>query len=101
MQMHATFRGLGVAMLAAGIAIAPAMVGPKPLTAAYAICLPGERIDGTTAEMAKKQIEGAGYGQVRMEHKGCDNVWHGFATKGGASMRVAVAPSGQVMPEGD
>jgi hypothetical protein len=36
-----------------------------------------------------------------MEHKGCDNVWHGFAMKDGATGRVAVSPSGEVMPEGD
>jgi hypothetical protein len=36
-----------------------------------------------------------------MEHKGCDNVWHGFAMKDGAAGRVAVSPSGEVMPEGD
>ena len=77
------------------------MVGPKALTAAYAICAEGERIDGTTAEIAKRRIESAGYTQVRMEHKGCDNFWHGFATKGGTSTRVAVSPSGEVMPEGD
>ena len=99
--MRANIRGLGIAMLSVGIVIAPTMVGPTALTAAYAICAPGERIDGTTAEMAKRRIESAGYSGVRMEHKGCDNVWHGFATRGGTSGRVAVSPSGQVMPEGD
>lgn len=99
--MRAIFQGLGVAVLAAGVIVAPIMVGPTALTAAYAVCAPGERIDGTTADMAKREVERAGYGSVRMEHKGCDNVWHGFATRGGASMRVAVSPGGEVMPEGD
>ena len=99
--MHASVRVLGVTLLAAGVLVAPAMMAPKTLTAAYAICLPGERIDGTTAEMATRQAQSAGYGNVRMEHKGCDNVWHGFATKDGMSTRVAVAPGGQVMPESD
>lgn len=98
--MRATFRGLGVAFLAAGVLMAPT-IGPKTLTAAYAVCLPGERIDGRTAEMAARQAETAGYRNVQMEHKGCDNVWHGFATRNGASTRVAVQPSGEVVPEGD
>ena len=99
--MRATFRGLGIAVLSAGVLMAPTIVGPKTLTAAYAACLPGERIDGRTAEMAARQAESAGYRSVQMEHKGCDNVWHGFATRNGASVRVAVEPGGQVMPEGD
>ncbi|GEM_PF-1947562 len=99
--MRATFRGLGVAVLSAGVIVAPAIVGPKSLTAAYAVCAPDERIDRRTAEMAKRQAESAGYGNVQMEHKGCDNVWHGFATRGGVSTRLAVSPSGEVMPEGD
>jgi hypothetical protein len=99
--MRATFRGLSVAVISVGVFIAPTMVGPTALTAAYAICAPNERIDGRTAEIAKRQIESAGYGNVQMEHKGCDNVWHGFATRGGASTRVAISPSGEVMPEGD
>lgn len=99
--MRATFRGLSVTILSVGAFIAPTIVGPTALTAAYAICTSGERIDGRTAEMAKRQIESAGYGNVQMEHKGCDNVWHGFATRDGASTRVAVSPIGEVMPEGD
>jgi len=99
--MRTIFQGLGVAVLAAGVIIAPTIVGPTALTAAYAVCALGERIDGTTAEMAKRRIESAGYSHVQMEHKGCDNVWHGFAARGGTSARVAVSPSGEVMPEGD
>jgi hypothetical protein len=94
-------QGIGAAVLAASLMIAPVLVGPTSFTAAQAACEPGERIDGTTAEMAKKRVQSAGYSQVRMEHKGCDNTWHGFAMKGGASMRVAVSPAGEVMPEGD
>ncbi len=92
--MRATFRGLAAGFVAAGIIIAPTI-------AAYAVCLPGERIDGRTAEMAARQAESEGYANVQMEHKGCDNVWHGFATRGGTSTRVAVSPSGEVMPEGN
>jgi hypothetical protein len=100
-QMQATLRGIGAVMLAASMVIAPAIVGPVTLTAAQAACESGDRVDNTTAAMAKKRAESAGYIQVRMERKGCDNVWHGFAVKGGASVRIAVSPQGQVMPEGD
>ena len=99
--MRTIFQGLGVAVLSLGVIIAPTIVGPTALTAAYAVCAPDERIDGTTAEMAKRRIQSAGYSNVLMEHKGCDNVWHGFASRGGTSTRVAVSPSGEVMPEGD
>jgi hypothetical protein len=51
--------------------------------------------------MAKKRAESAGFSQVRMERKGCDNVWHGTALKDGAPIHVAVLPSGEVTPEGD
>jgi hypothetical protein len=93
-------RGIGAAVLAASLMVAPVLIAPASFTA-QAVCDPGDRIDNVTAEMAKRRVESAGYSQVRMEHKGCDNTWHGFAVKGGASMRVAVSPSGEVMPEGD
>jgi len=92
---------MGAAVLAASLMIAPTLLGPTSFTAAQAACEPGERIDNTTAEMAKRRAESAGYSQVRMERKGCDNVWHGFGMKGGTAMRVAVSPAGEVMPEGD
>jgi hypothetical protein len=99
--MRVNIRGLGIAVLSASLLVAPAIVGPTAWTAAHANCLPGETVDGRSADMAKRQAEGAGYRNVQMEHKGCDNVWHGFATQNGAKTRVAVEPSGQVMPEGD
>jgi len=94
-------KGISAAVLAAGLMIAPALLGPSDFTAARAACEPGEQIDATTAAQAKKRAESAGYSQVHMERKGCDNVWHGMAMKGGSSVRLAVSPSGQVMPEGD
>jgi hypothetical protein len=94
-------QGIGAAALAATLMVAPALLGPASFTAAQAACEPGDRIDNTTAEMAKKRAESAGYSQVRMERKGCDNVWHGSGMKGGTAVRVAVSPSGEVMPEGD
>jgi hypothetical protein len=94
-------QGIGAAVLAASLMIVPAILGPTSFTAAHAACDAGDRINATTAEMAKKRAIGAGYAQVRMEHKGCDNVWHGFGMKSGTAMRVAISPSGEVMPEGD
>src|SRR5262249_46632468 len=46
---------------------------------AWAGCMAGERIDGTTADQAKRKIEAAGFTDVRDLSKGCDNYWHGEA----------------------
>jgi hypothetical protein len=94
-------RSIGAAVLAASLTIGPALLGPPSFTAARAACDPGDRIDATTALQAKQRAESSGYSQVRMEHKGCDNVWHGFAMRDGETGRVAVSPSGEVMPEGE
>jgi hypothetical protein len=94
-------QGVSVAVLTAGLMIVPVLLGPASFTMARAACDPGDRINATTAEMAKKQAVRAGYAQVRMEHKGCDNVWHGFGMKGGTAVRIAVSPAGEGMPEGD
>lgn len=101
MQKKVTVQGIGAAVLAVGLLIAPALVAPPSLTAAQAACEPGDRVDNTTAQQAQKRAQGAGYTNVRMERKGCDNVWHGTAMKGGAAVRVAVSPSGEVFQEGD
>jgi hypothetical protein len=94
-------RALGIALITVTVLVAPVIMGPARLSSALAACEPGERIDASTAEQAKKRIESAGFGQVRDLRKGCDNVWHGTAMKGGAAVRVAVQPQGQVMQEGD
>lgn len=64
-------------------------------------CAPGERIDGTTADQAKKKAEAAGFRDVRELKKGCDNVWHGKAIKDAVPVRVAVLPQGEVVVERD
>ncbi len=69
--------------------------------AAQAVCDPGERIDGTTAGWAAGKAREAGYTNVTMERKGCDNYWHGVASKDGQTGRIVVSPAGEVMPEGD
>jgi len=93
--------GLGIAFLAATLLIASPFLGPTRLTSALAGCAPDERIDGTTADQAKRRMEGASFSGVHGLTKGCDNVWHGLAMKDGVSVHVAVQPQGQVMQEGD
>jgi zona occludens toxin (predicted ATPase) len=60
----------------------------------------GDRIDRTTVADARRAIEAAGYRQVRDLKKGCDNFWHGTATKDGSPVYVVVSPKGEVMTEG-
>ena len=67
---------------------------------AWAGCSPGDKIDGSTAAQAKQEIEAAGYEQVRVLKKGCDNYWHGTARKDGAAVNVVLSPDGQVVVEG-
>src|SRR5882672_9437599 len=67
---------------------------------AWAGCSATDRIDGTTADMAKHKIEAAGYNHVTDLSKGCDNYWHAIAMKDGASIGVVVSPTGEVMTEG-
>ena len=101
MQKKVLVQGMGAAVLAASLLIAPALLAPPSLTAAQAACEPGDRIDNTTAQQAQKRAQTAGYTNVKMDRKGCDNVWHGIGMKGGASVRIAVSPSGEVNQEGD
>jgi hypothetical protein len=68
---------------------------------ARAACAAGERIDKSTVTDARKAIQAAGYRQIRDLKKGCDNYWHGVATKDGATVNVVVSPKGEVMTEGD
>jgi len=64
-------------------------------------CEPGEHIDGSTSDQAKRKLEAAGYRQVRGLHKGCDNVWHGQAMQNGQPVNVMLSPDGQALVEGD
>jgi hypothetical protein len=68
---------------------------------AFAVCMPGDRIDGTTANDALRRFSSAGYPSVHDLKKGCDNYWHGIAMQNGTSFRVVLSPSGEVMREGD
>ena len=68
---------------------------------AHAECAPGEKIDSSTADQARKKIEAAGFREVRDLKKSCDNYWHGRAMKDGAPVRIVLSPRGQVQTEGD
>ncbi len=85
------------AALTAGLGLAPP-VGVRP---ALAACDPGTKIDASTANDARKKIAAAGYKQPHDLKKGCDNYWHGQATKDGAPVYVVLSPQGQVYQEGD
>jgi hypothetical protein len=85
-------------LAAAAMTLAPA---PVPMRAAHAACEPGDKIDASTADQARKKIEAKGYRKVRDLKKGCDNVWHGTAEKDGAPVGIALTPDGQVYPEHD
>jgi hypothetical protein len=76
--------------------------GPQIAPQAQAAgCDAGVRIDGSTADMAKQKMELAGYRQIHGLTKGCDNFWHGKATKDGAAFNIVLSPQGHVMTEGD
>jgi hypothetical protein len=68
---------------------------------AWAGCSASDRIDGTTADMARHKIEQAGYTNVTGLTKGCDNYWHGIAMRDGSSVGVVVSPTGEVMKDGN
>jgi hypothetical protein len=63
-------------------------------------CAATDKIDGSTANDARKKMEGAGYTDVTALYKGCDNVWHGQARANGNAVNVMVGPDGVVRQEG-
>ncbi|WP_374654628.1 hypothetical protein [Dongia sp.] len=64
-------------------------------------CTNGEIIDGSTAEQAMAAFKAAGYTDVQILEKGCDNYWHATGTKGGQGGNIVLSPDGQIMPEGN
>jgi hypothetical protein len=63
-------------------------------------CAPTDKIDGSTANDARKKMEAAGFTDVTQLYKGCDNVWHGQARASGNPVNVMVGPDGVVRQEG-
>jgi hypothetical protein len=62
-------------------------------------CANGESIDGSTAEQAMQKFQVAGYTDVKILEKGCDNFWHATGSKGGQGGNIVLSPDGVVMPE--
>ncbi len=63
-------------------------------------CAASDKIDGSTANDARKKMEAAGFTDVSALYKGCDNVWHGQARANGNAVNVMVGPDGVVRQEG-
>jgi len=64
-------------------------------------CTEGEVIDNSTPEDARRKIEAAGYGNVVITSKGCDNFWHATAIRDGMPVNVVLSPDGRVLTEGN
>ena len=78
------------------------ITGPTDLsTSSGNNCSNGEVIDGSTAEQAITQFQAAGYSNVKIVRKGCDNFWHATGTKDGLGGNIVMAPDGTIMPEGN
>jgi hypothetical protein len=84
-------------LIAFGLGAGPLHVG----TARADACMPGDKIDGSTAAQATQKIEAGDYGIPSRLRKGCDNYWHADAYKGGALVHVVLSPEGQLLTEGD
>lgn len=87
----------GIGLLAASL---PAAV-PLLITPARAECDPGTRIDKTTVDDIRARLTKAGYQNPLHLRKGCDNTWHGTATRDGQPINVAVLPDGHIVEDGD
>lgn len=57
------------------------------------------KIDGSTADDARRKMAAAGYTEITDLKKGCDNFWHGQAIKDGRLTGVVLAPDGEVRSE--
>jgi hypothetical protein len=87
---------------AAAMTIVAAVSAPQTISVARASgCEAGEKIDGSTADSARKKIAAAGFLKIHELKKSCDNFWHAIAMGDGAEVRVVLTPQGKVMREGD
>src|SRR5215472_9059918 len=87
---------------AGALALALATFSTRPVVNdAMAACAPTDKINATTAEDAKNAMEKAGYTQVKILAKGCDNAWHGTGMLNGQPVFVVWNREGQVLTEGD
>jgi len=86
-----------VAVAAIGISLAPGI--GLGVAAAQGNCMPGDRVDGSTANQAAAKMRAAGYTNLSGFHKGCDSYWHAVGTKDGQRFGVVLSPQGVVMTE--
>lgn len=86
-----------VAAAAIGISVAPGL--GLGVAAAQGNCMPGDRIDGSTANQAAAKMRAAGYTNLSGFAKGCDNFWHATGMKNGQQVGVVLSPQGTVMTE--
>jgi hypothetical protein len=87
---------------AGSLGLALAVLSARPLVNdALAACSPTDKINATTADDAKMAMEKAGYTQIKILAKGCDNAWHGTAMLKGQPVFVVWNREGQVLTEGD
>jgi hypothetical protein len=96
-----TIKHLFASVLASGLISAGAALAPTAVHPAYAACDPGTHVDNTTADTARRIMLRAGFTDVQVEQKGCDNVWHVIANKNGQLGRYAIEPGGRIYPEGN
>jgi hypothetical protein len=82
-----------------GLATLPPALIPLVTRPAQAACDPGDKLDKSTVEEVRAILAKAGYKDPHNWRKGCDNTWHGTATKDGVTMSLAVLTDGHVVRE--
>ncbi|WP_158240717.1 PepSY domain-containing protein [Telmatospirillum siberiense] len=88
--------------MAAVVVLAGLSLAPQFAHEAHASgCDANDKIDKSSADMARKAMAKAGYLQIHALKKGCDNFWHGQATRNGVAVRIVLSPHGQIETEGD
>ena len=89
-------------ILAVSIAAALVALSSQPVVhSANAACLPDDKVNNTTAQDATMAMKKAGYTQIKILAKGCDNAWHASAMLDGKPVFVVWNREGQVVTEGD
>jgi hypothetical protein len=84
-----------------GLGAAAVTLTATPPAQAAGNCPAEDRIDGSTAEQAKRKFEKAGYSSVKELRKGCDNFWRAMAVKDGKPVRVVLSLTGEIMLDGE
>ncbi len=84
------------------LALAIGALSVRPMVnEAQAACAATDHINATTAQDATRAMQQAGYSQIKILAKGCDNAWHASAMLNGQPVFVVWNREGQVLTEGD